>query len=728
MKKCLLFLTAVILFGCAKDETSSTPDEGASSVYTAQFKDSDVVQGQLIIKLAEEPEVDAKGTVAVTRSGGTALFNTGFAKFDEAINGLATTSMDRVFPIDNRYEARTRGAGMHLWYVIKYDESTAATRAASQVYNTGAVTAVEPVRRVKSQGRGQVLKLAEDIAGAVARSASDFPFNDPGRGEQWNLINDGSMNGSVAGADVGMKTAWSETTGANQVIIAVVDDGIGYSHEDIAANMWVNTSEKNGTSGADNDSNGYADDIYGYNFVSNSGTIKPGFHGTHVAGVIAAVNNNGIGVSSIAGGNGTSGSGVRLMSCQIFEEDQNGEESSATNAMTAAAIKYGADNGAVISQNSWGYEIGTVNELPAYMQDAINYFVTFAGVDANGNQIGPMKGGILVFAAGNEGSATPVFPAASPMVVSVAAMKSNYGVANYSNYNRYINLMAPGGEFGSGVDAARGGILSPVEGYYEGEYISDNYAYMIGTSMACPHVSGVAALVISKYGVGTTGFTPSNLKRRLFNGSYDIYAYNPTYAGLLGIGGVYAPGALDANSDGGYNTPEIVRNLDDINLGVGSKDVIYLNNYFSDPDEGELTFAASAKDGTVLDVVVSGVYNLRLTGLKVGHTTVSVTAFNENGLSVSAYFEAVVYTDGAYYDIYPTKVTDGQLWISAGLGGEGSAYIEIYNSMGAKVFSSSMTFALYDPQAIDVSGLSAGVYTIVAERNGTKLKRTFVKY
>lgn len=146
-----------------------------------------------------------------------------------------------------------------------------------------------------------------------------------------------------------MLNIWQQYNEYPDIIVAIVDEGIKLTHPDLQANLWINEAELKGSDGYDDDQNGYKDDIYGYNFVSGTGTIKGHRHGTHIAGTIGAVNNNGIGVSGIAGGDGTPNSGVRLMNCQIFEHGSLGDVVS-TNI--GAAIKYGADNGAVISQNS----------------------------------------------------------------------------------------------------------------------------------------------------------------------------------------------------------------------------------------------------------------------------------------------------------------------------------------------------------------------------------------
>jgi hypothetical protein len=317
--------------------------------------------------------------------------------------------------------------------------------------------------------------------------------NDPRFYEQWHYNNTGQQGGTL-GADIDLISAWEIQKGNPDVIVAVIDGGIDHNHVDIQSNMWSGI---------------------GYNFVANSATIEPHNHGTHVAGTIAAVNNNGIGVSGIAGGNG-GGNGVRLMSCQVFTASSSGG--------FATAPVWAADNGAVISQNSWGYTSAGYYEQAVL--DAIDYFNLNAGNDPGS----PLSGGITIFAAGNSYSTGQWYPGCYSGVMAVAATNNQDQKSWYSNYDTWVEISAPGGETNTVTER---GVLSTING--------NGYAFYQGTSMACPHVSGVAALVISH---APGELTAGELREILKETTDNHYDQNPSYIGMLGVGRLNAANAL----------------------------------------------------------------------------------------------------------------------------------------------------------------------------------------
>ncbi|MCD8167256.1 MAG: S8 family serine peptidase [Bacteroides sp.] len=327
--------------------------------------------------------------------------------------------------------------------------------------------------------------------------------------------------------------------GHPDVIVAIVDAGIQHNHPDLADNIWINKGEVL-NNGRDDDGNGYIDDYYGYNFYDNTGNIVASDHGTHVAGTIGAVNNNNIGVSGIAGGNkALNQKGVRLMDCKVAHH-QTGYLTTNT-ALVAKVIKYGADNGAVISQNSWGSN-------STHMQEAVNYFIANAGINKHGVQTGPMRGGIVIAAAGNENSQSMRYPAALSNVIAVTSIGPDFKKAYYSNYGSWTDIAAPGGN----MNLTGGGVYSTLAG--------GKYGYMQGTSMACPHVSGIAALVLSKAIENGTSvsMTPEILKEILLSAcsSHNLNYYNPGF--YLGEGLIDVNFAVSRNTSFPTVTPIII--------------------------------------------------------------------------------------------------------------------------------------------------------------------------
>lgn len=468
---CLLLSAVLLSVSCFREPTEGRFDTDAEKPSASAFEPGHV---RIFVESAlAEQLTAASATGPATKS----------------VAGIGEIRLTRTFPPAGKFEKRTREAGLDRWYDVWFDTATPLTKASEALEMVPGITEIEyrpfPCRHFEDQS------FTVTPTPYASASGDTVPFNDPMFKDQWPLRNPGTAANSAAGCDIHVVPVWNAgTTGRPDIIVAVVDGGIDFAHEDLATNMWHDPD--------------YPDrDIYGYNFFDDTTAIVKSEHGTHVAGIIAAVNNNGVGICGIAGGDFAAGQpGVRLMSCQIFKD---GEKDAAGDP--AQAIKWSADHGAVISQNSWGYL--DIDYLPPSDIAAIDYFNTYAGFDEHGRQVGPMAGGLVVFAAGNEAVGYGS-PAAYEEALSVAALGPDYCRAYYSNYGAWVDIAAPGG------DDRKKPILSTLPG--------NQYGYMQGTSMACPHISGIAALILAKY--GGPGFTRTMLWNRLVNTAVDISAKN----------------------------------------------------------------------------------------------------------------------------------------------------------------------------------------------------------
>ena len=434
----------------------------------------------------------------------------------KSLTQQGVVGMRRLFPDAGRFEERTRAEGLHKWYVLSYEEGHSMTKASEGLLIEG-VELIEYCPKIEIVGDPMVVEYVS----AATKASSAGVFDDPMLDQQWHYYNNGSASSSVSGCDINVVPVWRNYSSYNkykgEIIVGVVDGGIDYKHEDLNANMWRNP-DKTG------------ENVYGYNFVTNSFVVTPEDHGTHVAGTIAAVNNNGIGVCGVAGGdNKKKISGAKLMSCQIFQGKDSGSG--------AEAIKWSADHGAVISQNSWGYP--TLDTTPESVKAAVDYFTKYAGLDENGKQVGPMKGGLIIFAAGNEGKNTS--SSDYEKILAVTSVGADFKRAYYTCYGSWSDVVAPGG------DAKKGNqVVSTVPG--------NSYAKMQGTSMACPHVSGLAALALARF--GGDGYTPSALRKQIEDNVTDISSFNPGYE--LGKGLINAYRTVGAS---GGKAPEVPTGL-----------------------------------------------------------------------------------------------------------------------------------------------------------------------
>ena len=525
------------------------------------------VEGEVIVKFT--PQVaDMIASVEATRGAAT---RSGAVALDEVLEAIDGYQLERVFPLDERTEARTREQGLHQWYVVRFGAGSTAEQVAQRMQALGEVQAVDFNRSIKRAYRTKATPLSvERLAAAESATRATGAMNDPLLAAQWHLINrgdqfcEGEQSKSVRDADVQCEGAWERSTGDEQVIVAVLDEGVFVDHPDLKDNIWINENEV-WRSHDDNDGNGYVGDRYGYNFVKNTGVITwndayDSGHGSHVAGVISAVNNNGVGISSIAGGDG-SGNGVKIMVCQIF----SGYTGSSSLAVVRA-IKYAADNGAVVLQCSWGYVSGAANtydwgepgfasqeewEMGAPLEkSALDYFTHNAG-SANG----PIEGGVAVFAGGNESAPMAGYPGASEDYISVAATAADFTAATYTNYGPGTSVSAPGGDqdyyFDYVDDEHNYGEVGCVLSTLPYHISASGYGYMEGTSMACPHVSGVVALGISYAAQLRRHLTEKELRELLISTTTPIDDYQTgakTYSRYVADIGPIQPMQINLNA------------------------------------------------------------------------------------------------------------------------------------------------------------------------------------
>ena len=468
MKKTLFMLAALALAGisCTQEMAPESVQSAPSSKIIGQGEE--VQQGSLLVKL--------------TGAGSQEVFS--------ALEGV---SVQPAFPIAEAKKDVAARHGLDRWYELSFADDVQMDQLAAKLSESAEVECVQYNTLIERMDSPVSIECPEAV---LTKASADLPFNDPQLGVMWNLINTGSKSISATaqeGSDVGVKDAWRLTAGDPRVIVAVFDQGISTTHTDLVDALWVNKAEAEGASGTDDDNNGYKDDIHGYNFADGKGkpVAKNGAdHGTHVAGTIAATNNNGVGVSSIAGGSGV-GDGVRLMSCQIFKDDG----SKASSSTIAKAFQYAADHGACIAQCSYGESTENYLSDDEYKSgkrkaeyDALQYFLDPANANCDA-----VETNIAVFASGNYNNPASLYPGALKECISVTAVGPDYLPGGYSNYGAGCDIAAPGGDIVQGNGSAPCMILST--GLDRNN--SPAYIYKYGTSMACPHVSGVVALGMS---------------------------------------------------------------------------------------------------------------------------------------------------------------------------------------------------------------------------------------
>jgi subtilisin family serine protease len=418
-------ITWVLSFGAGLD--SSWADESRKSHAKPSKAGVEMAPGRIIVKfkagLAPGPEEEINAGPVVARGV-------------EAAIGLSVDAQSALDRIGARVEQKYTEIGL---YRVAVDETMRVGEAIESLYRSGTVEYAEP---------DFVVKI-------------NVVPNDPYFSYLWGMNNTGQVSG-VADADIDAPEGWNQITSAAGVVVAVIDTGVDYTHEDLSANMWRNSKETNCSDGIDNDGNGYVDDCYGINSITGSGDpMDDHYHGTHCAGTIGARGNNGKGVAGMAWI-------TKIMALKFLNSSGSGYTSDAIECINyAIAIKKRDKISKMILSNSWG---GSSYDQALY--DAIK--------TAQNNNI------LFVAAAGNNYQDSDIYPAYPgaynlPGIISVGASDSYDQKPSFSNWGaQSVDIFAPG----DNVYSCKPG---------------NSYQYLSGTSMATPHVAGASAIVWTKF-------------------------------------------------------------------------------------------------------------------------------------------------------------------------------------------------------------------------------------
>jgi len=469
------------------------------------------VQGEIIVQFEQ-----AQNKLTTTRTT-DGIIQLGIASLDEISRKYEVTGMRKLFPGSEPKMIKGKTFDLSRYYKIKFDPMADVETVLEEYRNDPNVISVEPI------GIHRTFATPND---------GSYP-------DQWHL-------NQASDHDIDAPEAWDVETGDGAVIVAILDSGVRYFHKDLGGsdasysnpqgadgNMWINWAEKNGASGVDDDGNGFVDDWVGWDFVDGGSNCWSGEdcdyqdndprdfngHGTHCAGNVGAINNNGYATCAPSGGwgNGTlqpTGNGVKVMACRIGWSGRYWfyEVGYVRMDFIAEALYYAADNGARIASCSWG------SSNTGGLDAALDYFVA--------------SGGLVFKAAGNDGSQTADYMCGRSDVISVAATDSTDNAADFTTYGTWVDICAPGT-----------GILSSYHDH--GDPQSDYVAAIDGTSMATPLAASVAALIWSQ----NLSWSASQVENQLYASAENIDAYlSSAYIGKMGAGRINAFEAVNTGT------------------------------------------------------------------------------------------------------------------------------------------------------------------------------------
>jgi hypothetical protein len=433
----------------------------------------------------------------------------------------------RLAPFREEKNRRTPYAAFPALQALVAEHPVEALELAFPNMTTAAARNIYRLEFADHANVGQVLRKlnASPQIAYAERAPKNYPFA---------LPNDTRLNQLWFLQTIEAEAGWNLASGQQSVTVAVVDDAVSIQHEDLADNIWRNIAEINGSPGVDDDGNGYVDDFYGWDGANGDNNPNPPanandqffMHGTHVAGTVGAVTNNGRGIASIAYNN------AKIIACK-GARDSDGAFSGIWEAFAYAL----ANNPDIIS-NSWGRGIDQSGNPPPPLAQFERALLDEAA----------QRGIIVLFAAGNE-NASIAWPAAYESVIAVAATGNDFsGVADekasYSNFASWVDIAAPGTQVHS---------LSPGP---------SRYVSISGTSMATPNTASLLALMKAH----APNLTNSQLVNCLFSSTDNIDANNPNYIGLLGVGRINVRKAIECVSSGNTPTCAAPANLSVANL------------------------------------------------------------------------------------------------------------------------------------------------------------------